>query len=359
MAGFRGKFAGAFLGLAVLTAGLLISAGPAGAFWGDYGEAPPEFFGVRLGDDIRDYPDMLPLYPDDGDAGLFDYYREADSNATIAGVAVQNNLIRERPLYIFYRTYKNKVYEIGFPVLLEDFEKVRQYLTTVYGVTHIPENTNEIYRWGLYEVSIEAHGHFPIPGNTEESISAANFAADERERDGRAYIRIYVEYQPIINALRKDQFNNFKARYRGVRLGGKVENYAFLRAYKQEAPGLTYYHSSKPLGLVRGLPVIAEDYIAYQGVIYRIVITSDKWVTWEGHDPMSLGDLVRDRYSSHLFNEDRFVGLKHLYAGGPWFDSIGDSEYIIVDDYIIYTHMPTYWRAMRAKVAYHRNVKPD
>ena len=101
MAGFRGKFAGAFLGLAVLTAGLLISAGPAGAFWGDYGEAPPEFFGVRLGDDIRDYPDMLPLYPGDGSAGRFGYYREADSNASIVGAIVQNNSVLETPsLYI-------------------------------------------------------------------------------------------------------------------------------------------------------------------------------------------------------------------------------------------------------------------
>ena len=356
MAGFRGKFAGAFLGLAVLTAGLLFSAGPVGAFWGDYGEAPPEFFGVRLGDDIRDYPDMLPLYPDDSDKARVSYYREADSNATIVGVAVQNDPVIKT---IYYSTYRWKVYEIDFYVLLEDFDLVRQYLTTVYGVTHIPENTNEVYRWGLYEVSIKANGHFPIPGNTEESIWAARSAENERENYGKALVSIEVKYKPIINALCKDQFNNFKARYRGVLLGGKAESYAFLRAYKQEAPDLTYYHSSKPLGLVRGLPVIAEDYIAYQGVIYRIAITSDKWVTWEGHDPMSLGDLVRDRYSGHLFNEDRFVGLKHLYAGGPWFDSIGDSEYIIVDDYIIYTHMPTYWRAMRAKVAYHRNVKPD
>ena len=237
---------------------------------------------------------------------------------------------------------------------------MRQYLTTVYGVTHIPENTNEIYRWGLYEVSIEAHGHFPIPGNTEESIWATRSAENERENYGKALVSIEVKYKPIINALCKDQFNNFKARYRGVLLGGKAESYAFLRAYKQEAPDLTYYHSSKPLGLVRGLPVIAEDYIAYQGVIYRIAITSDKWVTWEGHDPMSLEDLVRDRYSSHLFDLERFLGLKNI-PDWAWllFDSIGDSEYIIVDDYIIYTHMPTYWRAMRAKVAYHRNVKPD
>ena len=357
MAGFRGKFAGAFLGLAVLTAGLLFSAGPAGAFWGDYGEAPPEFFGVRLGDDIRDYPDMLPLYPGDGSAGRFGYYREADSNASIVGATVQNDPVLELPAYIFYRTYKNKIYEIDFSVLLEDFDLVRQYLTTVYGVTHIPENTNEIYRWGLYEVSIEAHGHFPIPGNTEESIWATRSAENERENYGKALVSIEVKYKPIINALCKDQFNNFKARYRGVLLGGKAESYAFLRAYKQEAPDLTYYHSSKPLGLVRGLPVIAEDYVAYQGIIYRIAVTGDKWNMDEDFSLMTIADVYQDRLSSYLSKLERFIGLKNIYP--PTYHSIGDDNYSIVNSGLIYTHMPTYWRAMRAKVAYHRNVKPD
>ena len=94
MAGFRGKFAGAFLGLAVLTAGLLFSAGPVGAFWGDYGEAPPEFFGVRLGSAIRDYPGMLRrVHPaNDSDNGIVNYYRDADNSASIAGATVQEDL---------------------------------------------------------------------------------------------------------------------------------------------------------------------------------------------------------------------------------------------------------------------------
>ena len=357
MAGFRGKFAGAFLGLAVLTAGLLFSAGPAGAFWGDYGEAPPEFFGVRLGDDIRDYPDMLPLYPGDGSAGRFGYYREADSNASIVGAIVQNNSVLETPIYIFYWAYKNKVYGIALSVLLEDFEKVRQYLTTVYGVTHIPETSGDVYQWGLYEVLVTARGHFPIPGDKGETVWAAHLAKDERERKGKTFVKLYVHYQPIINELRKEELNNFRVRYRGVRLGGTAENYTFLRAYKQEAPNLTYYHSSKPLGLVRGLPVIAEDYIAYQGIIYRIAVTGDKWNMDEDFSLMTIADVYQDRLSSYLSKLEKFMGLKNIYP--PTYHSIGDDNYSIVNSSLVYTHMPTYWRAMRAKVAYHRNVKPD
>ncbi len=94
MAGFKAKLATAFLGLAVLAAGVLLWAGPANAFWGDYGEAPPEFFGVRLGSAIRDYPGMLRrVHPaNDSDNGIVNYYRDADNSASIAGATVQEDL---------------------------------------------------------------------------------------------------------------------------------------------------------------------------------------------------------------------------------------------------------------------------
>ncbi len=359
MPGFLVKFARAFFGLTGLAAGLLLLAGPAGAFWGDYGEAPPEFFGVRLGDDIRDYPDMLRrVHPaNDGANGIADYYREADNSATIAGVPVQNSPVFKTPLKVYYRTYKNKVFHIAVHVLLEDFEKVRQYLDAAYGVTHIPENINEFYHWGLYEVLIEARGNFPIPGDGGETARAAMFAAAEREREGKALVLMYIRYQPLVNVLRKGELNNFKARYRGVRLGDKVENYTFLRAYKQEAPDLTYYHSNKPLGLVRGIPVSVEDYTAYKGVIYRIAITSDKWDDLEDFSYATIADVYQDRLSKYLSKLEKFMGLKNIYP--QTYYSIGDVNYTIIAGRLIYTHMPTYWRAMRAKIAYHRNVKPD
>ena len=347
MAGFRGKFAGAFLGLAVLTAGLLFSAGPAGAFWGDYGEAPPEFFGVRLGDDIRDYPDMKL---DNGGR----YYRETDNNASIAGMPMQGVSFASQRVY--YYTYKNRVYSMVTEIFLEDFEEFRQYMAAEYGLAYQPERIHEGYCWGSYEVSIMARGYFPVPGNAKETQLAAQLAEDERREHGHAVVTIEIKYLPVIIELIKEHYNNFKASYRGVFLGSKAADYDFLRPYRHDAPDLTYYYSTKPLGDVRGMPVIAEDYAAYQGVIYRIEITSDKWNVGDGGEFMRFADLVLSKEYGHLFDGERFIGVKNLVKSLPY---LGDSEFIITWNGLDYTHMPTYWRAMRAKVAYHRNVKPD
>ena len=332
--------------LAALAATLLARPLPALAFWGDYGQEPPSFFGVQLGSDIRDYPDMLRRDPSDEDEALA-YYREADSAASIAGVRVQKHPSSKRPINISYLTYKNKIFRIHFNIFLDDFEKIRRHMADVYGSVYIPETAGETYTWGLYEVSVKADGYYPIPGNAQETARASKLAEGEKSRDGNSFVGVEVLYLPVINEMYKREFNNFKAKYRGVVLGSKAANYSFLRPYKREAPDLTSYRSAKPLGMVKGLPVIAEDYAAYKGVIYRIEITSDEW------------DL-RYENSSSLFSVSEFIGLKTLYDSPPYaFKTLGDSDYAIAEDSIIYTHMPTYWRAMRAKMAYHRNVKPD
>ncbi len=68
--------------VAWILATLLCLPAPARAFWGDYGpEPPPEIFGVRLGDDIRNYEGMKYVIDE---AWL--YRRAADKGLAFGGV---------------------------------------------------------------------------------------------------------------------------------------------------------------------------------------------------------------------------------------------------------------------------------
>lgn len=337
---------------------VLLFAEPAQAFWGDYGEEPPSFFGVQLGGDIRDYPDMK--LEGDAEDGVGDYYRESDSTKFIEGIPLQKSSVwgkeSEKTGYVIYRTYKSKIYKFLFSIPLDDFEIFRKYMATAYGSDHIPENTDQLYLWGLYEVSIRASGHFPIPGNPEQTEDAADLAEFEKTLlHGSTDVRIVITYLPTINEIQKDRFNNFKLKYRGVVLGSKAKNYSFLRPYRYEAPDIIYYKNSKSPAKVKGVNIIAEKYLSYKGIIYRIEATSDKWTK---DREWTLEKIVRDRYWSRLFDIGDFVGLKN-FRTIAYSHSVGDSEFKIIDDDMIYTHLPTYWKAMRAKVADYRNVKPD
>lgn len=70
---------------------VLLLAEPAQAFWGDYGEEPPSFFGVQLGSDIRDYPDMK--LKGDLENGASDYYCEFDNTRLIEEISVRKSRV--------------------------------------------------------------------------------------------------------------------------------------------------------------------------------------------------------------------------------------------------------------------------
>ena len=141
-------------------------------------------------------------------------------------------------------------------------------------------------------------------------------------------------------------------------LGTKAEKYPFLHVYKREDPDLTYYHSSKPLGMVRGIPVIAEEYMAYKGIIYEIDITVGDFKTKDGGVLyLPIEKVYQDRDYGYLADVDKFIWIK--FYEGPYGWVLGDSEFFMEGDKIGYIYFPGYWAAMRGKVAYHRNVKPD
>ena len=111
-------------------AALLCLAAPALAFWGDYGPEPrPEIFGVRLGDDIRNYKGMV-LRPANYEPHRGAYQRKTDEGLTFAGVPLWGEGTDSRP---YYSTYKNKIYRIAFHVRPEDYERAAQKVNAMFG----------------------------------------------------------------------------------------------------------------------------------------------------------------------------------------------------------------------------------
>ena len=104
-------------------AALLCLSAPARAFWGDYGPEPaPEIFGVRLGDDIRNYKGMVRVKSSDPSRGIVTYVRGSDEGIHFGGVPVKENS-KDPGDGPGYETYKNKIYRITFSVAKEDYEE--------------------------------------------------------------------------------------------------------------------------------------------------------------------------------------------------------------------------------------------
>ncbi len=347
-----------------LAVAALFPAERAQAFWGDNGEGPPSFFGVQLGSDIRNYPGMKPLR-NWKDKDFASYYREADEKASFEGISLLKDVVT-RPGLVRYSTYKNMIYEIYFSVDINNFDKFCKYMDLTYGTVRIATNLFDSYQWGLYETLISALGHFPPSshsdyGDVVEYLDAVKhydqFMQQYGDEDPYNSFSVSIEYYPVICKMAKARYHNFKASYRGVVLGTKAKNYSFLQPYKSEEPDLVYYRSTKPLGVVRGIPVIAEEYIAHKGIIYSIEITVKKFSIGEGFLDWSVSDVYADREYGHLVDMDRFMGVKTVTGFYSWV--LGDSEFYLCGDKLVYRHFAGYWAAMRAKAAYGRNVKPE
>ena len=127
--------------------------------WGDYGEEAPSFFGVQLGTDIRNYPGMKSFEGEDR-SNPVSYYREADKDASLAGITLRKNLMTQ-PGRVAYRTYNNIICEIYFDLDLKDFVAFRNYMDLVYGNMGFTVEIYNAYQWGLYGTVITAFGFFP------------------------------------------------------------------------------------------------------------------------------------------------------------------------------------------------------
>lgn len=352
---FRAAWKGICPVLAVLGFGMLfLLESPAEAFWGDYDvEEPPSFFGVQLGSDIRDYPDMKTNYPHDDGVDVW-YFRDSDKTAQFIGIPLQDpSLSKSNPkAWADYRTYKNKIFSIEFCISLDDFQALRWHMLATYGNERTV--SYHTYEWGFYGVQVSAEGFF-VGHDFEDPGVLKDYSpmteGPRRTGAGVNLVYVTVEYLPEISKASKERYSNFKVRYRGVTLGSRARQYSFLHAYKNEPPGFVYYDSSKPAGMVRTAHVLAEKYSTYKGKIYQIEITRYlKYIP-------SFSDFAFSRYYNDPLDLEKFVGLKVL----PDIDGncLGDTMFYNFADKLVFTYLPVYYEAMRAKLAYYRNVKPD
>lgn len=294
---------------------LVCLAAPAGAFWGDYGpEPPPEIFGVRLGDDIRNYEgmEMRPGPYDSPDWRA--YQRKAEEGLTFAGVPLWGEGADSRP---YYATYKNKIGSIKFSVRSEDYEVVVQKLNAMFGP---PRERRES----------------PIGGRIEYIWMNSEVYVDS-DRDGAFDVR----WLPIEKKLYESYATKWDkpVSFEGVTLGSEVENYPFLKEIYREGSDVIHYVSEKPL------PQGMDNCIfsTYKGNIYGFTLLFNDYTPgWGGVWPYTMGLLGLE------WDRDRF------------FHFFGDVQVDWLRTKTVYVRLtPIYWEANRAKIAYYRNVKAD
>ena len=304
-------------GVACMSAALLwlvCLTAPAQAFWGDYGaEPPPEIFGVRLGDDIRNYKGMK-LRQASYDPYQGAYQRKADEGLTFAGVPLWGEGTDSRP---YYATYKNKIGSIKFSVRPEDYEAVAHEISAMFGPPkekrESPIGWKTKYIWMNSEVFVD-------------SDRAGSFD---------------VRWLPIEKKLYGSYATkwNKPVAFEGVTLGGEIEDYPFLKEIYREGPDVIHYVSEKPL------PQGMDNCIfsAYRGNIYGFTLIFNEYTPGLGGVwPYTMGllDLEWDR--------DKF------------FHFFGDVQVDWLSNDVVYARLTLiYWEANRARIAYYRNAKTD
>ena len=139
--------------------------------------------------------------------------------------------------------------------------------------------------------------------------------------------RVYIFWQPLRRAMHEySEERKAPIVFAGVTLGGRVENYPFLKEISREGPDLVHYRSDLPPLLGVG-PYI---FSAYKGVIYRLEFSNLNLGAYE--------DLL-DLYPSETKNVEFWGDVKQE----------GDTFQLT----------PLGWDVNRCRRAYYRNVKPD
>ena len=294
---------------------LVCLAAPAGAFWGDYGpEPPPEIFGVRLGDDIRNYEGMEmssgPYEPDSWNV----YQRKADEGVTFEGVPLVAEGPDSRP---YYKTYKNKIYCISFHVSEKDYEKVAQRLNAMFGP---PREQRESPIGGRFEY---------IWMNSETFVRS--------HRNGG----FYIYWLPIQKKFYGEHAVKWSkpVAFEGVLLGGKVEDYPFLKEIYREGVDVIFYTSEK------SLPYRLDSCIfsAYKGKIYGFTFSFNN---------------DRLGYHAEMYYALDMLGLPD--DADKYFHFWGDVQVDWLRSETVYIRLtPIYWEANRARIVYYRNIKID
>ena len=284
---------------------------PALAVWGDNNEPMPVVLGLELGGDIREHPELWQY-----NMGLFFFPENWAKGATYEGIPVHPWC---------YNTFDYKISSVSFFIKVKDFPRFRKLMRRKFGNEILRgEDRGYIlapgYYWGKYEMEVVAVYPFE-----------------------KGMVKIAFIYLPLDNQIEfgsgyiPDIFT-----YHGVTLGRKVEEYPFLHPIKEEAPDIVYYQSGEP-------PItFAEDrdwqtaqvelktWLAYQGIIYSLELRGDN--SEKHFMDQELIDMYKlENYDSSI----RFAPEVRL----------GDYTFYFKPGLTVMTHMPTYWRMLRAKAS--------
>ena len=206
--------------LALLLAALAVALArplPAVAVWGDNNEPMPVVFGLELGGDIREHPELVV---EPYSTAAFDFPEDWGKGAMYEGIPVSPKN---------YRIFDYKIASVGFLIKVKDFSRFRELMRQKFGNEMLrDENYEDIflpgYYWGKYEVEIQARYPFMVDA-----------------------VYISFSYLPLDNQIyfgSHDIPDSFT--YHGVTLGRKAEEYPFLHPIKEETPDIVYYQSSEP-----------------------------------------------------------------------------------------------------------------
>lgn len=319
MAGFRAKFK-----IVTLTAVLLLWSGPVQAVWGDYNDPMPVLFGIELGADLFDNPVL----------------RKQHSNSALQTPQLDPEVLNYDGISVHavsYEALMNKaenaciVQSISFQIRSSDFTKICEIMRNRFGNER--DSGPDYYTWGKYEVEVVAWQHSRIGACVE------------------------FRYLPLFYTERNSLGHNFQ--YQGMCLGGAVKNYPLELEWWSEDkgheeinwPDVIFYKNRKP-PLVFDFddhpPLeLTETWVAYDDVLLRLKLRADE------DEQYFLAWALEDLFDLHL----------------PEYN-LRESQETWVDDHTIVfpkpgmavlTHMPTYWRMLRAKTSLEReylNVKP-
>ena len=305
MRGFK-KFVVCLALLLAALAAAFVRPLPALAVWGDNDEPLPILFGMQLGGDISEHPELAQR--------SFTFPENWGRGATYEGIPVYPKS---------YDTFDYKISCVDLYIKVKDFPRFRKLMLQEFGNEILRGDEDRSwtltsgYYWGKYDVEIYARYPFD-----------------------KGMVRISFSYLPLDNLTEfgsgrlPDSFT-----YHDVTLGRKAEEYPFLHPIKEEAPDIVYYQSDEPpLVFDTGYDTISaesETWLAYKGVIYSLELRGDKS---DSH--------FMDRELANAYKLDEYY--KNAMSLTP---EIRLNNYTIYfkPGFTVMTYMPIYWDMLRAK----------
>ncbi len=227
-----------FLIFVMLVSGLLLER----AAWAESnGVLIPEVFGVKLGDDIQNYPGMREekTYDD----GTVNYTRAEDDGKTFEGVGT---------LTISYSTYEGRVAGVIFTFKSDDLDSIMKDISARYGDYRQIEK-NLLWDGDYFSISIEPYGDNRIA---------------------------YFVYTPLEDKMYSNIFGIHKLSCNDVYLNEHISNYKMMIPYiyfkpeEKYTPGtMDYYRLFDKNEFGKHTVTM---YRTYKGIIFTITVYFEK-----------------------------------------------------------------------------------